>query len=178
MPKREKDAFDETTLENVQGMISKWISIPFAIMTVLIAGSVLRLIQYFYGVEALQWTPLQQELIRWGVIFGYYGGIVAGPLVDLLTNTVAFILAAIIALGGFIALGFYTDASQVNTANTMLIVGLLVLVSFAAAIATIAIGIISYRETCRKVTSQSFWLHCRQHFFSVMDVSDSQHTCM
>ncbi len=54
----------------------------------------------------------------------------------------------------------------------------LILAIAGAAIATIAIGIISYRETCRKVTSQSFWLHCRQHFFSVMDVSDSQHTCM
>jgi hypothetical protein len=134
---KSKDADIDT--DDIRGMISKWASIPFGIVVVLVAGGALNLIPYFLELkDQLGFEPIHQEFIRWGVLFGYFGGILAGPLVDMIGTTISFVISAIIAGGGFIALAFYSDASSISTFNTILVVSLVLLVSFACAIATIA----------------------------------------
>ncbi len=135
MPKKEGGI----SSKDIQGMISKWASIPFGIVVVLVAGGALNLIPYFLDLkDQLGFEPIHQEFIRWGVLFGYFGGILAGPIVDIIGTTVSFTIAAFIAGGGFVGLAFYTDSSSVGTLNAIIIIALVLLVSFACAIATIA----------------------------------------
>jgi hypothetical protein len=140
MPSKEKGSgIDQNTSKDIIGMVTKWVSIPFGVLVVLVAGGTLNLVPYFLEIkDKLGFSPLQQELVRWGVLLGYFGGILSGPLVDILGTTVSFPIAAFISGGGYIALGFYTDATKVNTFNTILIVSLLVTVAFGASIAVIA----------------------------------------
>ncbi|CAI2359235.1 unnamed protein product [Moneuplotes crassus] len=136
MPKKEGG---QITSKDIQGMISKWASIPFGIVVVLVAGGALNLVPYFLDLkDKLGFEPIHQEFIRWGVLFGYFGGLLAGPIVDIIGTTISFLIAAVIAGAGFVGLAFYTDASSVNTFNSIVIVSLVLLVSFACAIATIA----------------------------------------
>mmetsp|Transcript_14083 Transcript_14083/g.15742 ORF Transcript_14083/g.15742 Transcript_14083/m.15742 type:complete len:551 (-) Transcript_14083:41-1693(-) len=136
MPSKEKGGIDT---DDIRGMISKWASIPFGIVTVLVAGGALNLIPLFLDLkDQLGFEPIHQEFIRWGVLFGYFGGILAGPLVDLIGTTISFLIAAVIAGGGFVGLAFYTDSASVGTLNVIIIIVLVLLVSFACAIASIA----------------------------------------
>ena len=136
MPKKDHGDIDT---DDIRGMISKWASIPFGIVVVLVAGGALNLVPYFLALsDQLGFEPIHQEFIRWGVLFGYFGGILAGPLVDLIGTTISFLIAAVIAGAGFVGLAFYTDASSVGTFNTIIIVALVLVVSFACAIASIA----------------------------------------
>ena len=136
MPKKNSGEIDS---DDIRGMITKWASIPFGILVVLVAGGALNLIPYFLDLkDTLGFEPIHQEFIRWGVIFGYFGGILAGPLVDMIGTTVSFLIAAIISGGGFIGLAFYTDSSAVGTLNVIVIIALVLTVSFSCAIATIA----------------------------------------
>lgn len=129
---------DDSTIDNLQGMISKWVSIPFGIIVVLVAGSALNLSDYFLGLkDDLGFTPLEQQFIKWGVYFAYYGGALAGPFVDLVGTTVAFPIAAFFAGGGFIGLAFLTEAGQQDVIGTIGIVALVIFVSFSCAIAAI-----------------------------------------
>lgn len=139
MPKEGKGDFDSNTVEDMRGMITKWVSIPYGILVVLVAGGAVNLIPYFLDLkDDLGFSPAEQEFIRWGVLFGYYGGILAGPLVDIIATTISFVIAAFIAGGGFIALAFFTEASGAATFSTILIITLVLVVAFACAIATIA----------------------------------------
>ena len=131
--------FDSKTVQDIQGMVTKWASIPFAVIVVLCAGSSLNLSGYFLDLkDKLGFEPIHQEFVKWGVLFGYYGGILAGPMVDAFNTTPSFILSAIVSCGGFIGLGFYTASDKVNTVNTIVIVSLIILVAFTSAVATIA----------------------------------------
>lgn len=132
MPK----AKGEIDTEDIKGMITKWASIPFGIIVVLVSGSALNLVPYFLALkDTLGFTPVLQEFIRWGVVFGYYGGILSGPLVDMFGTTISFVLTAIIAAGGYTALAFYSTSSSIGTFNAILVVALVLLVSFAASLA-------------------------------------------
>lgn len=132
MPK----AKGEIDTEDIKGMITKWASIPFGIIVVLVSGSALNLIPYFLALkDALGFTPVLQEFIRWGVLFGYFGGMLSGPLVDMFGTTISFVLTAIIAAGGYTALAFYSTGSSIGTFNAILVVALVLLVSFAASLA-------------------------------------------
>lgn len=136
MPKKEGGQLSSA---DIQGMISKWASIPFGIVVVLVAGSALNLVPYFLDLkDQLGFEPLHQEFIRWGVLFGYFGGILSGPLVDIIGTTISFVIAALIAGAGFVGLAFYTDSSSVGTMNVVIIIALVLAVSFACSIATIA----------------------------------------
>jgi hypothetical protein len=120
-------------------MVTKWASIPFAIVVVLCAGSAVNLSPYFLELkDQLGFEPIHQSFVKWGVIFGYFGGIIAGPFVDAFNTTPSFILAAFISGGGFVGLAFYTAAENVNTFNVIVIIVLLFVVSLSCAIATIA----------------------------------------
>ncbi|CAI2364988.1 unnamed protein product [Moneuplotes crassus] len=120
-------------------MLTNWSSIPFGIVVVIVAGGALNLVPYFLELkDQLGFETVHQEFIRWGVLFGYYGGILAGPMIDIIGSTFSFLIAAIISGLGFVALAFYTDASSVGTFNAVIIVTLVLTVSFACAIATIA----------------------------------------
>jgi len=139
MAKESKSDFDARTVEDLKGMINKWVSIPFGILVVLVAGGCVNLVPYFLELkDELGLEPIHQEFIKWGVLFGYYGGILAGPIVDMVGTTISFIVAAIIAGAGFIALAFFSDANAVGTIGVAGIIILLVLVSLSCAVATIA----------------------------------------
>ena len=132
MPK----AKGEIDTDDIKGMISKWASIPFGIIVVLVSGSAINLVPYFLALkDTLGFTPVLQEFIRWGVVFGYYGGVLSGPLVDMFGTTISFVLTAIIAAGGYTALAFYSTGSSIGTFNAILVVCLVLLVSFAASLA-------------------------------------------
>lgn len=141
-PKEKKERsgdLDSKTVEDIQGMVTKWASIPFAIVVVLCAGSSLNLSAYFLDLkDKLGFEPIHQEFIKWGVLFGYYGGILAGPMVDAFNTTPSFVLSAFVSCGGYIGLGFYTASDKVNTVNTIVIVSLIILVAFTSAVATIS----------------------------------------
>lgn len=128
----------EIDTEDVRGMISKWASIPFGIVVVLVSGSAINLVPYFLELkDELGFTPVQQELIRWGVLLAYNGGMFSGPLVDIIGATYTFLITAIIAGGGYTALAFYSSGESIGEFNVFLVIGLLVLVSFAASMAYI-----------------------------------------
>lgn len=155
MPKEKDRDFDESTLDDVQGMVSKWISIPFGILVVMVAGACVNLVPYFLELKGdLGFTPAQQELVRWAVLGGYYGGVLAGPVSDWFGQTFAFAFSAIVALGGFIGLAFYTDAGNVGTFNQILIIALLATVAFGGAVATIAAISTVIKNFSRNVGSQ------------------------
>jgi len=136
MPKKDSG---EISTEDIKGMITKWASIPFGILVVLVAGGALNLIPYFLDLkDTLGFEPIHQEFIRWGVLFGYFGGVFAGPLVDIIGTTVSFLIAAFIAGGGFIGLAFCTESKVGGTMNVVIIIALVLAVSFSCAIATIA----------------------------------------
>jgi len=140
--KRTKQPVDRTQSEYEEDKTDlwfKWLSVPTAITTLLVAGSVLNLIGYFLVLkDDLGFSPTEQELVRWSVAFGYYGGIFAGPFVNMLGNKIWFILSAFLSLIGFIILGFYTDANYLQTTSSVLIILFLIIVSFAACMVTIA----------------------------------------
>ena len=139
MPKEQKSDFDSKTVDDMRGMITKWVSIPFGILVVLVAGGAVNLVPYFLDLKGqLGFDSTAQEFVKWAVLFGYYGGIIAGPLVDIIGTTVCFIIASIISGGGFIALAFYTDSSSVETFSVILIIVLLFIVSLSSAVATIS----------------------------------------
>ena len=140
MPSKESGTgIDQETAKNFSGMVSKWVSIPFSVLVILIAGGTLNLVPYFLEIkDKLGFSPVQQELVKWGVLLGYFGGILSGPIVNILGTTVSFPIAAVISAGGYIALGFYTDSSKVSNFNTVLIVSLLAVVAFGASIAVLA----------------------------------------
>lgn len=74
---------------DVHDLRAKWLSLPMGITTVLVAGSVLNLMGYFLKIkDELGFEPFEQELVRWAVAGGYYGGIFAGPLVSILGNKI------------------------------------------------------------------------------------------
>jgi hypothetical protein len=138
--KRDKPSSSSSmNVKDMQGMVTKWASIPFAIVVVLCAGSAINLSGYFLELkDKLGFEPIHQEFIKWGVLFGYYGGFLAGPMVDAFNTTPSFVLSAFISCGGYIGLGFYTASDKVTTVNTIVIVCLIILVSFTSAVATIA----------------------------------------
>ena len=90
--KRTKQPVDRTQSEYEEDKTDlwfKWLSVPTAITTLLVAGSVLNLIGYFLVLkDDLGFSPTEQELVRWSVAFGYYGGIFAGPFVNMLGNKI------------------------------------------------------------------------------------------
>ena len=123
--------FDGDTVDNLRGLISKWVSIPFGIVVVLVAGSALNLAKYFLSLkDDLNLSPLDQQFIKWGTLFGFYGGIVSGPLVDLIGTTITFPITAVLSCGGFIGLAFYTESTELQSFGTVVIVGLVIFVSF------------------------------------------------
>lgn len=129
---------DHSTLESLEGMISKWVSIPYGIIVVLVAGSALNLAPYFLGLkDTLKLSPTDQYFIKWGVIFGYYGGALVGPFIDLVGTTVALPIAAFFAGGGFIGLAFYTESGDLQAFGTIVVVALVIFVSFSCAIAAV-----------------------------------------
>lgn len=131
-------ALDEGTMTNIEGMISKWVSIPYGIIVVLVAGTSLNLSEYFLELKGpLGLSPWDQWYIKWGVIFGYFGGVLVGPLVDIVGTTIAFPIAAIFAGGGFLGLAFLTEAGNLEAFGTIVVVGLVIFVSFASAIAAL-----------------------------------------
>lgn len=140
MPSKEKGSgIDQNTTKDIIGMVTKWVSIPFGILVVLVAGGTLNLVPYFLEIkDKLGFTPLQQELVRWGVLLGFFGGIITGPIVDIIGTTISFPIAAFISAGGYIGLAFYTDASKIDAFNTIIIVALLLTVAFGASVAVIA----------------------------------------
>lgn len=139
MAKDKGGDFDSGTVEDLKGMISKWVSIPFGVLVIFVSGSALNLIQYFLELKGqLGFEPIHQEFIKWGILFAYYGGILSGPIVDGLDTTISFIIAAIISGGGFVALAFFTTSASVGTLNVVLIVFLVIFVAFNCSIAYIA----------------------------------------
>jgi hypothetical protein len=128
----------EIDTDDVRGMISKWASIPFGIVVVLVSGSAINLVPYFLELkDELGFTPVHQELIRWGVLLAYNGGMFSGPLVDFIGATYSFLITAIIAGGGYTALAFYSSSESIGEFNVILVIGLVILVSFAASMAYI-----------------------------------------
>jgi hypothetical protein len=128
----------EIDTDDVSGMITKWASIPFGIIVVLVSGSAINLVPYFLELkDELGFTPVHQELIRWGVLLGYNGGILSGPLVNGLGTTISFIITAIVAGGGYTALAFFSTSESIGEFNVFLVIGLVLLVSFAASMAYI-----------------------------------------
>ena len=128
---------DEGTINNLEGMISKWVSIPYGIIVVLIAGTSLNLADYFLKIKDLGFSPTDEWFVKWGVIFGYYGGVLVGPFVDLVGTTVAFPIAAIFSGGGFVGLAYFSEGGKTETFGTIVIVALVIFVSFSSAIAAI-----------------------------------------
>jgi hypothetical protein len=131
-----KGSRGEIDNDDISGMITKWASIPFGIVVVLVSGSAINLVPYFLELkDELGFTPVHQELIRWGVLLGYNGGMLSGPLVYVLGTTWSFIITAIIAGAGYTALAFFSTSSSIGEFNVFLVIGLVLLVSFAASLA-------------------------------------------
>lgn len=68
----------------------------------------------------------------------FYGGIITGPLIDLIKYRYAFLLAGILSLFGFTSLSLYTDSKEIGAVDTFFIIIFLIAVSFAASLACIA----------------------------------------
>jgi hypothetical protein len=128
----------EIDTDDVSGMITKWASIPFGIVVVLVSGSAINLVPYFLELkDVLGFSPLHQELIRWGVLLGYNGGILSGPIVNVLGTTWSFLITAFVAGAGYTALAFFSTSESIGEFNAFLVVGLVSLVAFAASMAYI-----------------------------------------
>ena len=137
--KKSKKAEEEISEQELSSLFWKWLTLPIAITTILVAGSVLNLIGYFLALkDELGFEPEEQEFIRWASAIGYYGGFLAGPFIRVLGNKISFIASAFISLIGFIILGYYTDSYYVGVVSSITIVLLLAMVSFSGCIATIA----------------------------------------
>jgi hypothetical protein len=131
-----KGSRGEIDNDDISGMITKWASIPFGIVVVLVSGSAINLVPYFLELkDELGFSPVHQELIRWGVLLGYNGGMLSGPLVDGLGTTASFIITAIVAGAGYTALAFFATSHSIGEFNVFLVIALVLLVSFAASMA-------------------------------------------
>ena len=71
------------SLEDMKQLVAKWASVVIAIFVVVIAGSV---VNFDLKDANFKLTPSQEEVIKWTVLGGYYGGLFAGPISDIVVT--------------------------------------------------------------------------------------------
>ena len=83
-------------------LVVKWLGIPYAIMTVLVAGASYNLFAYFQQIGAAQgYGKGTMTLIKYTVLFGYYFGLGPGLIVKTMRPLFSFLVAALQALIAF-----------------------------------------------------------------------------
>ncbi len=93
--------------KNVIKILLKWVTVPLTLLVIALTGAAINLPNQF-----IKTKDKHQILIDFcleAVYLGLYSGIIAGIMVDKISNTISFIVAAFLAVIGFIPLAFITD---------------------------------------------------------------------
>lgn len=103
-------------------MIAKWVGIPMSILVVCTAGACYNLFAYFQQIGAAKgYGSTTMTAIKYTVLFGYYLGLLPGLINRALGDTIALIIAAVMAVVSFTALGFIVDADNMVAEISMLV---------------------------------------------------------
>lgn len=140
-------------LENLPRQLAiKWVSVPFAITTVLFAGASYNLLAYFQQIGKAQgYGSETMTVIKYTVLFGFYLGLLPGFIVRTFTPTWAFIFAAIASLISFSTLGYIAENGQGEAYIWILMMFMLFIGAMSGALATVGAIVTSVKNFPRVV---------------------------
>uniref|UniRef100_A0A7S3NT38 Uncharacterized protein n=1 Tax=Euplotes crassus TaxID=5936 RepID=A0A7S3NT38_EUPCR len=120
-------------------MIHKWISIPYSILVVVVAGACYNLFAYFQSIAIMKGYS-QDTLtgIQYTVLLGYYLGIIPGYINRNQGTTIAFYIAAALSLISFAVLGYIANSMESSMVDKVLMFIFLFIGAMSGSIATIA----------------------------------------
>lgn len=119
-------------------LTKKWLSVPYAILIVLAAGTSYNLFAYFQQIGAAQgYGDKTMKVIKYTVLFGYYLGFIPGLLVNMEKEFLTFIFAAVQALIAFSTLGYLAENGTGADWEWILMMVMLFVGALSGAMATI-----------------------------------------
>jgi hypothetical protein len=126
-------------LKDLPGQLAtKWVGVPYSIMTVLLAGASYNLLAYFQQIGVAQgYGKETMTTIKYVVLFGYYLGLIPGLIVKVFNPTCTFIIAAVAALISFSTLGFIADNGNGEAGYWVLMMFMLFIGAMSGSLATI-----------------------------------------
>lgn len=120
-------------------LIAKWVSIPYGIMVVLVAGSCYNLFAYFQMIGQMQgYGATTMTTIKYTVLIGYYLGLIPGLILRVLKPAGSFIVAAVLSAISFSGLGYITNNGDGSAVYWVLMMICLFFGAMSGSIATIA----------------------------------------
>lgn len=120
-------------------LISKWISIPYAILVVLVAGACYNLFAYFQMIGQMQgYGATTMTTIKYTVLIGYYLGLIPGLILRALNPAGSFVVAAVLSAVSFSGLGYITNNGDGSMVYWVLMMLCLFFGAMSGSIATIA----------------------------------------
>ena len=116
----------------------KWLSVSFAIMTIIVAGVTYNLYSYFllFG-DMKGYGQFTAQAIKTTVLFGYYFGFLPGLIIRWSSPAVTFIIASFTTLTSFIVLGYISTLSKGGNLQWLSMMFFLFIGSMSGSFATI-----------------------------------------
>lgn len=137
--------------EGITKVSKKWLSIPFGIIVILVAGASYNLFAYFQQVGTiLGFGKATMAIIKYTVLYGYYFGLLPGLFVQLLGGKFAYFMAAIMAVISFAGLGWIAEKGSGSDFEWILMMSFLFVGAMSGAIATVATVIITVTNFPKK----------------------------
>lgn len=93
--------------EMVIKLLLKWLTVPLTFLVVALTGAAINLPEQF--IKTKEKHDLVVNFGLEAVYLGLYSGVIAGIMVDKISNLVSFLVAAVLALIAYIPLAFVTD---------------------------------------------------------------------
>lgn len=119
--------------EMIMKIVMKWLTVPITFLVIALTGAAINLPQQF-----IKTKDKHDIVISFGlnaVYLGLYSGVIAGIMVDKLSNLISFIIAAVLALISYIPLAFIADLE--GTPVDLAILGLFFLAGLSGSIGVI-----------------------------------------
>lgn len=133
-------------------LITKWISVAYSILIVLVAGASYNLFAYFQLIGELQgYGEFTKDTIKYTVLLGYYVGVIPGLIVSLLDPMYSFMIAAIMTLVSFITLGILSGVAEFSSFTWLLMIVTLFFGAMSGVIASVTAIVTTVRNFNRLV---------------------------
>jgi hypothetical protein len=116
----------------------KWLSVPYAIMTIIISGVSYNLYSYFQLFGKIQgYGEFTQVAIKTTVLFGYYFGFLPGLIIKWTSPATTFIISSFATLVSFVTLAYMSQLEEGGGFQWFLMLFMLFIGSMSGSFATI-----------------------------------------
>lgn len=119
--------------ESIKKIVMKWVTVPISFLVIALTGAAMNLPDQFFKTEEKHKLVVAYGLNA--VYLGLYSGVIAGLMVDKLSNLISYIISAVLALIGYAGLAFVCE--EEGTFINILILVLFFLTGLSGSIATI-----------------------------------------